>query len=978
MLIGLFQASISVSASEEVNLDIKTADGWSGSGYTVDASWGQFKFENWSGKGQYIYDKYDFTDDFSFLTKQMNVFGNTANILFCYQNDDNYYKLTIGTENTLSKRVNGSETILASNSEKLTGTEISLKIVHDSEGGITVTRGAKGGNGLGEDIFTDIYDTSLTHGKMGLSFANSAGYVAIMNFSGTADEVNQPTPTPTVEPTIAPTINPEYLKYETVYEQNFDDISDEDKASWVNVGSDTAPFEIKNGVIGGSDWSETASPIMIYKDQTFGNESYTYGVDLRGNYGQQESNSASILFNYTAQEGSNGLEQTGYAIELFGGTEGKVALKKYTKDMWNDVETIATYKHHSSFMNVDTRIEVSYRAGGMISADIIVGGTRYEMFSGIVDKSYLSGYIGVRKDQSEFSFDNVKVEIPTEVIPEFDHSKTEREGYGEPQDVKINPSIPTSGEIPEDWVSRNITLTDWGAFTYGAWGGSGYIYNEKYCWEEKFKYSVRMNNYSADTTTYMYFMYNDENNYYAVTFGGADTSGVKLIKKVNGTETVIAESGKTLKMADKTATVEYNNGAITVSIGDETYITGVSDKTLLSGFVGVGYNKGGFHANNFSVNGVARIKEEAEPVNEGYVKNFSVNHRTDKTKAGYDLTINNPESENIFAAIMLFDAETNRAVASKIKTSNEKEFSLNGEFNIEEKDYYAKAFVWESADTVKPLEEAKKVDFKKDEYKVLAIGNSFSQDAMSHLHAIAAADGVNMLTGNMYIGGCTIDKHWANAQSNNVAYIYEENGASATGAYDTSIKQALQKQDWDFVTLQQASPDCGVWSTYANIAKLAAYVKKYCPGAEIVIHQTWAYEKGSNHSAFPKYDSDQQKMFDALKDAYSKAAQTVSEEVGYDVTIIPSGEAFQIARNSEIGGVKVFDTTFGSGAKSLNRDGYHASQYYGRYLIGATWYEKLTGNAIADNSYRPSNSEPTDAQMTLLKNAAHEAVEEYK
>lgn len=37
--------------------------------------------------------------------------------------------------------------------------------------------------------------------------------------------------------------------------------------------------------------------------------------------------------------------------------------------------------------------------------------------------------------------------------------------------------------------------------------------------------------------------------------------------------------------------------------------------------------------------------------------------------------------------------------------------------------------------------------------KVLAIGNSFSNDAMRYLHGIAKADGVDMKTVNLFIGG---------------------------------------------------------------------------------------------------------------------------------------------------------------------------------------------------------------------------------
>ena len=41
---------------------------------------------------------------------------------------------------------------------------------------------------------------------------------------------------------------------------------------------------------------------------------------------------------------------------------------------------------------------------------------------------------------------------------------------------------------------------------------------------------------------------------------------------------------------------------------------------------------------------------------------------------------------------------------------------------------------------------------------ILAIGNSFSQDAMRYLHKIAKADGVEFECFNIYIGGCSLLK----------------------------------------------------------------------------------------------------------------------------------------------------------------------------------------------------------------------------
>ncbi len=44
--------------------------------------------------------------------------------------------------------------------------------------------------------------------------------------------------------------------------------------------------------------------------------------------------------------------------------------------------------------------------------------------------------------------------------------------------------------------------------------------------------------------------------------------------------------------------------------------------------------------------------------------------------------------------------------------------------------------------------------------KILCIGNSFSEDAMKYLHAIAKCGGMEVKTVNLYIGGCPLIKHW--------------------------------------------------------------------------------------------------------------------------------------------------------------------------------------------------------------------------
>ena len=247
--------------------------------------------------------------------------------------------------------------------------------------------------------------------------------------------------------------------------------------------------------------------------------------------------------------------------------------------------------------------------------------------------------------------------------------------------------------------------------------------------------------------------------------------------------------------------------------------------------------------------------------------------------------------------------------------------------------------------------------------KVLAIGNSFSQDAVSYLWEIAHADGVDMVVGNLVVAACSLEMHWNNAQNNTAAYAYTKFADVKTSSSAVSISQALNEEDWDYVILQQVSHLAGLPETYEPyLTNLSNYVASICPDAIQLMQQTWAYEIDSTHFGFVAYNNNQTTMFNAIKSAYSTAA------AAHGFRLIPSGQAMQNARsNAE------FD--YANGGLSLNRDGYHASYKHGRYLVGAVWYEVLSGNNIYDNNYAPVGI--TAKRLGILKGAAHSAVAEY-
>ncbi|MBQ9120911.1 MAG: DUF4886 domain-containing protein [Clostridia bacterium] len=243
--------------------------------------------------------------------------------------------------------------------------------------------------------------------------------------------------------------------------------------------------------------------------------------------------------------------------------------------------------------------------------------------------------------------------------------------------------------------------------------------------------------------------------------------------------------------------------------------------------------------------------------------------------------------------------------------------------------------------------------------KVLAIGNSFSQDAFTYLHQIAEGGGEDLTCLGLYIGGCPLSLHAENIRTGAAAYLYQKNG-DTSGDRCTSIADALAECDWDVVSLQQVSHDSGLYETYLPyLDEVADFVRTKCPGAKIVIHQTWAYETDSQHGGFANYDRDQVKMYNCLVDAYEKAADRLGVE------IIPVGQVIQTLR-----GTPTFD--YANGAPSLCRDGFHLSIPQGRYAAGLTWYAALTGKSAATSAYVPEGV--TEEEENLIKKTVDSVV----
>ena len=235
---------------------------------------------------------------------------------------------------------------------------------------------------------------------------------------------------------------------------------------------------------------------------------------------------------------------------------------------------------------------------------------------------------------------------------------------------------------------------------------------------------------------------------------------------------------------------------------------------------------------------------------------------------------------------------------------------------------------------------AQKQDWDEDGVlKILAIGNSFSVDSMEYIYQVAQSAGIeNVVLGNLYIGGCSLQTHLSNAQNNSGSYTYYTN---STGKWSSkggvSIKTAMESDDWDFVSIQQVSGQSGVSDSYSILNDLIRIVEPLNPSARLVWHMTWAYQSNSSHSDFGKYDRNQMTMYNAIV----SAVKTNIVPNDHIEIIIPAGTAVQNVRTSYVG-----DT--------LTRDGYHLSLDYGRFIGSLTFVKALTGVSIDNVKYTPN------------------------
>ncbi len=250
------------------------------------------------------------------------------------------------------------------------------------------------------------------------------------------------------------------------------------------------------------------------------------------------------------------------------------------------------------------------------------------------------------------------------------------------------------------------------------------------------------------------------------------------------------------------------------------------------------------------------------------------------------------------------------------------------------------------------------------EMKVLCIGNSFSIDAVeNNLVELAAERGIDLTVGNLYIGGCSLERHAMNMRGDSAVYSYRlmrqdkaQQMFTREVTDSVSILWALASDEWDVVTMQQASHYSGQWFTYEPwLSELIDSVRLHIQDkTKIYWYMTWAYQQDAKHPAFvPNYNGSQAYMYDEILGCNRQ----VLANHPFD-GFIPGGIAVQQARATKLG-----DT--------FCRDGYHLSYTCGRYLMACLWLEVLTGQSAIGCTFMPEGMSVEERR--IVQQVAHRA-----
>ena len=227
--------------------------------------------------------------------------------------------------------------------------------------------------------------------------------------------------------------------------------------------------------------------------------------------------------------------------------------------------------------------------------------------------------------------------------------------------------------------------------------------------------------------------------------------------------------------------------------------------------------------------------------------------------------------------------------------------------------------------------------------KVLMIGNSYAQDTMTHTHELARAEGINLVCGVLYYGGCKISQHAEFVKNRSKVYTYFKNGT--TDRTNTDFFDVLYDEDWDYITFQTGGGLGGIEeSWYPYLHELVALVERLLPRVEIGLFMSWGapyYREGKGDYKLAMYNDSSDEMYAATVNCFKNLQKNNGIKF-----LVPAAETMYRAH-----GTIVCDNT--TLATSIHRDDTAHANEKGRYLLALTMFRAITGRRATGCKYDP-------------------------
>lgn len=275
-------------------------------------------------------------------------------------------------------------------------------------------------------------------------------------------------------------------------------------------------------------------------------------------------------------------------------------------------------------------------------------------------------------------------------------------------------------------------------------------------------------------------------------------------------------------------------------------------------------------------------------------------------------------------------------------------------------------FGWTTKSSSSVLEEGvnciinKNIDFKKDNLKILDIGNSYTEDMHKYIANIISSAGfdasANMSVYRTHRGGGSF-RSWYDCYNDidtksydivHVAGVEIEGVAASDVAIGNGapFRNALQSVEWDIIIIHQASEyatNYDAWKTsgYGGcLNELLEIIKQTNPNALIGTYIIHSYMDGYTLND----EGDSEKRWENI----AKAIQRMIKDYKIDF-VIPYGTAVESIRKTCL-----------NDQYDLTRDGTHLARCLGAYIAGCCLYQTIFaqrfGRSIVANSFRITDS----------------------